>query len=97
MYKPAPRADGNNLEFLELYNSNPWFHDISGYQIVCADNCNTRSRADRDPGRGVPGHRRLAAEHPECLWDHQRHGALYRQPEENPGRSSCWTSRAPCS
>ncbi len=37
MYKPAPRADGNNVEFLEIYNSNPWFHDISGYQIVCAD------------------------------------------------------------
>lgn len=34
MYKPAPRADTNNLEFLELYNSNPWFHDLSGYQIV---------------------------------------------------------------
>ncbi|HWH71256.1 MAG TPA: lamin tail domain-containing protein, partial [Candidatus Sulfotelmatobacter sp.] len=37
MYKPAPRTDGNNLEFVELYNSNPWFHDLSGYQLV-ADN-----------------------------------------------------------
>ena len=37
MYKPAPRADGNNLEFLELYNSNPYFEDISGFQLV-ADN-----------------------------------------------------------
>ncbi len=37
MYKPAPRADGRNLEYLELYNSNPWFQDISGYQITCAD------------------------------------------------------------
>src|SRR5262249_22049431 len=37
MYKPAPRADTNNLEFIELYNSNPWFHDISGYKLV-ADN-----------------------------------------------------------
>lgn len=36
MWKPAPRTDGNNCEFLELYNSNPWFQDISGYQIVCA-------------------------------------------------------------
>jgi hypothetical protein len=34
MYKPAPRADTNNLEFVELYNSNPWFHDISGYRLV---------------------------------------------------------------
>ena len=37
MYKPAPRTDTNNLEYLEIYNSNPWFQDISGYQIV-ADN-----------------------------------------------------------
>ncbi len=34
MYKPAPRTDGKNLEFLEIYNSNPWFQDISGYQIA---------------------------------------------------------------
>jgi hypothetical protein len=33
MYKPAARSDGKNLEFLEIYNSNPFFHDISGYQI----------------------------------------------------------------
>jgi regulation of enolase protein 1 (concanavalin A-like superfamily) len=39
MYKPAPRADTNNLEFIEIYNSNPWFHDISGYQLV-ANNLN---------------------------------------------------------
>jgi hypothetical protein len=37
MYKPAARADTNNLEFIEIYNSLPWFHDISGYQLVCAD------------------------------------------------------------
>ncbi len=37
MWKPAPRTDGNNVEFLEIYNSTPWFQDISGYQIVCAD------------------------------------------------------------
>ena len=37
MYKPAPRTDGRNVEFLEIYNSNPFFHDLSGYQIV-ADN-----------------------------------------------------------
>ncbi|MGO8929000.1 MAG: lamin tail domain-containing protein [Limisphaerales bacterium] len=34
MYKPAPRADTNNLEFLEIYNSNPWFQDISGYSLA---------------------------------------------------------------
>jgi hypothetical protein len=37
MWKPAPRTDGKNLEYLEIYNSNPWFQDISGYQITCAD------------------------------------------------------------
>jgi hypothetical protein len=37
MWKPAPRTDGKNLEFLEIYNSNPWFQDISSYQITCAD------------------------------------------------------------
>ncbi len=37
MYKPAPRTDGKNLEFLEIYNSNPWFQDISGYTLTCAD------------------------------------------------------------
>jgi len=37
MWKPAPRTDGNNVEFLELYNSNPFFQDISSYQVTCAD------------------------------------------------------------
>jgi hypothetical protein len=37
MWKPAPRTDGKNLEFLEIYNSNPWYQDISGYQFTCAD------------------------------------------------------------
>jgi regulation of enolase protein 1 (concanavalin A-like superfamily) len=37
MSKPADRLDGKNLEFAEIYNSNPWFQDISGYQITCAD------------------------------------------------------------
>ena len=37
MYKPAPRADTNNCEFVEIYNTQPYFHDISGYQVTCAD------------------------------------------------------------
>lgn len=32
-YKPAARADSNNTEFIELHNTNPWFHDIGGYRI----------------------------------------------------------------
>jgi regulation of enolase protein 1 (concanavalin A-like superfamily) len=37
MWKPAPRADSNNVEFLEIYNSCPFFQDISSYQVTCAD------------------------------------------------------------
>lgn len=33
MYHPAARADGRNIEFIELYNSNPWSEDLSGYRI----------------------------------------------------------------
>jgi hypothetical protein len=33
MYKPAKHADGRNLEFIELYNSNPWAEDISRYSL----------------------------------------------------------------
>ncbi len=34
MVHPAPRADGRNLEFIELYNSNPYFEDIGGWRIA---------------------------------------------------------------
>jgi len=34
MYKPAPRLDGNNVEFIELYNTNPWYQDIGNYRLV---------------------------------------------------------------
>jgi hypothetical protein len=37
MWKPASRSDTNDCEFVEIYNSNPWFQDISSYQLVCAD------------------------------------------------------------
>jgi Lamin Tail Domain/CotH kinase protein len=37
MYKQAPRTDGNNVEFLELYNTCPFFQDISSYTVTCAD------------------------------------------------------------
>jgi hypothetical protein len=52
MYKPAPRTDGNNIEFVELYNSNPWFQDISGYQITCADMNYTVPQGTVIPGGG---------------------------------------------
>lgn len=34
MYNPAPRADGRNLEFIELFNSNPWAEDLSGHRLA---------------------------------------------------------------
>lgn len=52
MWKPAPRTDGKNLEFVELYNSNPWFQDISGYQITCADMNYTFPPNTQIPGGG---------------------------------------------
>jgi regulation of enolase protein 1 (concanavalin A-like superfamily) len=52
MWKPASRSDGKNLEFLEIYNSNPWFHDISGYQITCADMNYTFPPNTQIPGGG---------------------------------------------
>lgn len=33
MYHPAARADGRNLEFVELHNTNPFFEDLSGWRI----------------------------------------------------------------
>ncbi|MDB6041402.1 MAG: exported protein of unknown function [Verrucomicrobiales bacterium] len=33
-YHPAPRIDGRNIEFVEIYNSQPYFADIGGYQLT---------------------------------------------------------------
>ena len=33
MYHPSLSADGLDLEFVELYNSQPFFEDISGYRL----------------------------------------------------------------
>lgn len=33
MYKPAPRSDGRNLEFVELYNARTVFEDLTGWRI----------------------------------------------------------------
>ncbi len=32
-YKPAPRPDGKVLEFIEVFNSNPFFENIGGYRL----------------------------------------------------------------
>ena len=34
MYHPPSRADGKNVEFIEIYNSQPYFEDISGYRLT---------------------------------------------------------------
>jgi hypothetical protein len=33
MYHPLPRTDGRNIEFVELYNSQAWPEDISGFRF----------------------------------------------------------------
>ncbi len=33
MPNPAPRLDGKNVEFIELYNTNPWPEDLTGWRI----------------------------------------------------------------
>ena len=33
-YHPPPRVDGKNLEFIELYNSNPWIEDLAGWRLT---------------------------------------------------------------
>ena len=33
MFHPTNRPDGRNLEFIEIYNSNPWFEDLSGHRL----------------------------------------------------------------
>lgn len=33
MYHPPPRSDGRNLEFVELYNSEPFPANLSGYRL----------------------------------------------------------------
>lgn len=34
MYNPPQRGDGRNLEFIEIYNSQPWFEEIGGWKIT---------------------------------------------------------------
>ncbi|MBN2508094.1 MAG: lamin tail domain-containing protein [Verrucomicrobia bacterium] len=34
MYHPPKRADGRTLEFVELYNSNPFYEDLGGYRLA---------------------------------------------------------------
>ena len=33
MYHPATRADGKNLEFIEIFNSNPFSEDLGGFRL----------------------------------------------------------------
>ena len=33
MYHPQTRADSRDIEFVELYNSQPWAEDLTGYRI----------------------------------------------------------------
>src|ERR1043166_7986418 len=33
MYHPTNRFDGRNIEFIEVFNSNPWFEEMGGFKI----------------------------------------------------------------
>ncbi len=33
MYHPTNRTDLRNIEFIEIFNSNPWFEEMGGYRI----------------------------------------------------------------
>ena len=33
MYHPAAREDGANLEFIEIYNSQPWWEELGNFRI----------------------------------------------------------------
>jgi hypothetical protein len=95
MYKPAPRTDGNNLEFVEFYNSNPWFQDISGYQITCADMNYTFPANTIIPGGGylVVAARRG---HPNVYGITNVLGPYTGSLKENRDARSCWTNKARC-
>lgn len=33
MYHPVRRLDGKNLEYVEIYNSQPWFEELGGWRL----------------------------------------------------------------
>ena len=33
MYHPAPQEGGANLEFIEIFNSQPWWEEVGGFRI----------------------------------------------------------------
>ena len=33
MYHPVPPEDGANLEFIEIYNSHPWWDELGNFRI----------------------------------------------------------------
>jgi hypothetical protein len=51
MYHPKKRADGKNLEFIEIHNTNPCFEDVSGFGL-CGDCDFTIPANTKIPGDG---------------------------------------------
>ncbi len=51
MYHPTNRTDGRNAEFVELYNSNPFAEDLSGYRLTGAIDF-TFAEGTRIPAQG---------------------------------------------
>jgi concanavalin A-like lectin/glucanase superfamily protein/lamin tail-like protein/CotH protein/Ig-like domain-containing protein len=52
MYKPASRTDTQNVEFVEIHNTNPWFHDVGGYRIVADELTYTFAPGTTIPAQG---------------------------------------------
>ncbi len=67
---------------VEIYNSNPWFQDISGYQITCADMNYTFPPNTNIPGGGYLVIAAAPADIQSVYGITNVHGTLHRQPEK---------------
>src|SRR6186997_2826046 len=59
MYSQTPSSAGTNLDYLEIYNSNPWPEDISGYFLTGS------ASITFPPDTIIPGHGLLLLA-PDC-------------------------------
>ena len=97
MWKPAPRTDGNNVEFIELYNSNPLFQDISGYQVTCADMNYTFPAQHADSRRRFLRRWRLRRRTSQVSMGMTPMSLGPTPAASNiPRRSNCWMNRPMC-
>ncbi len=77
-----PDGPASNVEFIEIYNSNPWYQDISGYRLKGSNLELHLPRGNDDSGRRLSGGRCRPCRYSGRLRC-RRHGALHRLPEES--------------